>query len=90
MSEPLRETTSQRWKCGECGNVSVDILSAPNPFDAALDCVGCVECKAVDSLTAACWKCDRQAGSGTPTKEHGYVWSCYEHQPERPIAALEK
>jgi len=87
-SDPMTEATlpeaPKRWLCEECGHVSETYLSAPNPFDDDDVVIGCENCKSVDSLIAACWKCDRRAGIGTTAStEYRYVHTCGEHNPER-------
>lgn len=72
----------ERWKCQQCGVAVTEYLIAQHPFDPDDKVVGCPNCKAVDSFVAACWKCDRKAGGGTPTRDHGYVWYCHLHRPE--------
>jgi hypothetical protein len=74
---------SDRWLCEECRHVcdADDILRAPNPFDPEDTLHFCPDCKQPNQLTRTCWKCDKPASSGTPTKTHGYVWACHEHAP---------
>jgi hypothetical protein len=74
----------RRLKCEECGHVSETYLTAPNPFESDETIIACENCKQVECLVAACWKCDRQAGIGTTAStEFRYVNTCYEHNPER-------
>lgn len=73
----------ERWLCKECDHVSGTYLVAPNPFDPEDQVTGCENCKQVDSLVAACWKCNRPAGIGTPDcNEYRYIHTCFEHRPE--------
>lgn len=77
---------SERWICTECDYVSGTYLTGPNPFDPDDEIIGCVNCKSVDSLVAACWKCDRRAGIGTTAStEYRYIQTCGEHNPERVL-----
>lgn len=77
---------SDKWICTECDFISEDIEKLP---EATLVVNGqvwmwrvCLECMSADCFTWACWKCDQRGTMGTPTEEHGYVRSCYKHQPE--------
>ena len=74
----------ERWHCGDCGHVSETYLTAPNPFDSNDTVVGCENCKAVEAIGPACWKCDSPASIGsTGSDVYRYVQSCYEHDPAR-------
>lgn len=74
----------KRWYCEECCEVSESYLTAPNPFDEDDTVTGCESCKSVDSLVAACWKCNRPGSIGTPhCDEYRYIQTCFEHNPER-------
>jgi len=73
----------ERWYCEECNEVSTEYLTAPNPFDADDIVTGCPICHSVGSLIAACWKCNRPAGMGTPdSKVYRYIQTCFEHRPK--------
>ncbi len=75
-----------RWLCKECGCVCTDaaFLYAPSPFDDADELIGCPVCKSVDSFVAACWKCDRAAGTGmSGAPEFRYIQTCFEHRPKK-------
>ena len=73
-----------RWLCNECGHVSETYLTAPSPFDSGDTIAGCENCKEVNSMEAACWKCDRPGTIGTPAStEFRYINTCFEHNPER-------
>ncbi len=71
----------ERYVCENCREVTDAPLTAPNPFYPRETISGCPNCKVANRLVAACWKCDREASCGIPTKEHGYVVACHEHWP---------
>jgi len=78
----MTDKAEGRWVCSECHEFVTTYLQGISPFDGE-PIVGCPVCKACSSLATACWKCEAECSSGTPTKEHGYVWACHRHAPER-------
>jgi len=73
-----------RWLCIECDHVSETYLTAENPFDEGYSVLGCENCKEVNSLEPACWKCNRPGTIGTPeSTEFRYIQTCFEHNPKR-------
>lgn len=74
-----------RWRCRECNYVchEIDMLRAPNPFDATDTITGCPTCKTVDSWIEVCDECDHEATCGTPTADGGYRRTCYDHRPPK-------
>lgn len=76
---------TNRTRCDSCGwsGNNSELLVAQNPFDESDEIFGCPRCYSVDDLHAACWKCDQDGSTGMPTEEHGYVWSCYMHRPDK-------
>jgi hypothetical protein len=72
----------EKWVCRECGKVTSEYLTAPNPFELSETLVGCPSCFEVGSLVAACWKCDREASGGyNDSGVYRYVRACHEHAP---------
>lgn len=72
-----------RWKCAECDHIctQAELLEAPNPFCDTYQIVGCPNCKAVESLEAACAieGCKKLGTCGGPGADGIYRFTCYEH-----------
>lgn len=72
-----------RWKCRECGHIctTAEMLTAPNPFADTAEICGCPDCKAVESLSAACAieGCKRDGTCGGHGADGVYRTTCYEH-----------
>ena len=84
-----------RWRCTECDhcmNEESELLSAPNPFDAANEVYGCPACKEVNCFTNICDEpgCNDDASCGFPT-ETGYRHTCgkhYNHRQEQKMGEM--
>jgi hypothetical protein len=72
-----------RWKCAECDSIctGAEMLTAPNPFADTDEVRGCPNCKAAESLSAACAVdgCTRDGTCGGPGADGVYRFTCYEH-----------
>lgn len=78
----------QFWRCGECDKVSetVELLRAPNPFNASEEITGCPACGAVENFAQTCDYpgCRHDVSSGTPMPDGDYVNRCWQHSPRNP------
>lgn len=74
-----------RMLCEECGwgGPDEDVLNAKNPFDPEDRVSGCPYCKEVNTVVTACqWVgCTKPGSMGTPLKNGGYTYTCWDHQP---------
>lgn len=85
MSAIDTKTSKDKWKCQECGNISYSYLITENPFDTLDQICGCVKCFSAQCLQVACYYegCSREASNGMHDSSKTYVWSCFEHAPNK-------
>lgn len=72
----------KKYVCKDCGAVSFECLSAPNPFDTEDIITGCPNCKEVETLLQACHfsGCNQPASGGYPNVlGYRYACLCYKH-----------
>ena len=72
----------KKYTCSECDHLTMEPLSAVNPFDSQDTITGCPNCKQAESLKVACMAlgCQREASSGTPGGwGYRYAWLCWKH-----------
>ena len=72
----------QKWRCKVCDEITleVELLHAPNPFNAEDTITGCPACKSCDGFDEICDEtgCNQQAQCGFPTG-NGYRRTCGKH-----------
>ena len=78
----MTETHTRKLLCRECAWVGpkAEILTAPSPFRAGDEIVGCPRCFGVECFAPGCDAegCRNAAIGGTPT-DNGYLMLCSVH-----------